>query len=119
MGRKRSNHYIDPDDFYNELLISLERDELTDKAVYYCKLLIDRVAKCNFYKSKEDEEDCKAHAMYNILKYWRNFNPDEYKNPFNYFTSYAWTGLAQGWNVLHPKNEIEYTTISLTNFDDN
>lgn len=118
MGRKRSNNYIDSKDFYNEMVISLQNDELTTKAIKYCQLLIERVSRCNHYDSVEDAEDCKSHAMYNILRYWRNFNPEKYNNPFNYFTSYAWTGLAQGWNMIHPIKEKEYTKIPIQNFED-
>lgn len=118
MGRKRSNNYIDPKEFYDEIVISLEKDELTPKAIEFCRLLIERVSRCNHYDSPEDAEDCKSHAMFNILRYWRNFNPEKYDNPFNYFTSYAWTGLAQGWNVLHPEKERDFVKIPIQNFDD-
>lgn len=113
MGRKRGKNYIDPADFYNEMLISLEQDELTNNAINYCRMVIERVSRCNHYDSKEDAEDCKAHAMMNILRYWRNFDPEKYKNPFNYFTSYAWTGLAQGWNTLHPKVESDLGIVKI------
>jgi hypothetical protein len=118
MGRKRSANYIDPKEFYDEMVISLEKDELTPRAVELCQLLIDRVSKCNHYDCIEDEEDCKAHAMFNILRYWRNFNPEKYDNPFNYFTSYAWTGLAQGWNTIHPEKERDFTKVFISTLED-
>lgn len=118
MGRKKGKHYIDPKEFYDEMVISLEKDELTPKAIQFCQEIIDRTAMCNHYDSKEDLEDCKAYAMFNILRYWRNFNPALYDNPFSYFSSYSWTGLSQGWNILHPKKESGYTRISINDLDD-
>lgn len=118
MGRKRSVNYIDPKEFYDEIIVSLEKDELTPRAIELCQLLIDRVAKCNHYSSVEDEEDCKAHAMYNILRYWRNFNPQKYDNPFSYFTSFAWSGLGQGWKVIHPEKEDNIQKIYLSSLDE-
>lgn len=118
MGRKKSNNYIDAKEFYDEIVKSLERDELTPRAIEFCQEIIDRVAKCNHYESQEDLEDCKSYAMFNILRYWRNFDTKLYDNPFSYFTSYAWTGLSQGWNQLNPKKENGYVKISLCDLDD-
>lgn len=118
MNRKKGKHYIDPKEFYDEIVKSLERGELTNKAIKFCQEIIDRTAMCNHYDSVEDMEDCKSHAMCNILRYWKNFDPEKYDNPFSYFSSYAWTGLSQGWNTLHPKKEAGYVKISLNSIDD-
>lgn len=107
-----SKHYIDKDDFYNEILKSKENDQLTDKAVAYCFEIVERVAQCNHYNSQEDYEDCKMHAMLNIARYWRNFNPEKSKDAFAYFTSFAWTGLSQGWNVLYPSKRRDVVPLS-------
>lgn len=117
MERKKKN-YIDHKVFYDEMVKSFEQDELTPKAIEFCMKIIERVAKCNHYDSADDLEDCKAYAMYNILRYWRNFDVKKYDNPFSYFTSYAWTGLSQGWNQLHPVKERGIVKISMSCLED-
>lgn len=118
MNRKKGKNYVDPKEFYDEMVISLERGELTRKAIMFCQEIINRAAMCNHYDSKEELEDCKSYAMYNVLRYWKKFDPEKYDNPFSYFSSFAWTGLSQGWNILHPKKENGYTRISLNSIED-
>lgn len=100
---KKGEYYINKKEFLEEYKLCIEKDELTEKFISMCRLLIERIARCNRYPSEEDAQDCKSHAMYTILKSWRNFDVEKGSDPFSYFSSFVWTGLAQGWNLLHPK----------------
>jgi hypothetical protein len=65
-------------------------------------LLAERAQRTMSYVSDDDRNDCLQAALLDLLKYWKNFNP-EYPNAFAYFTEISKRGYAKGWNVIHPK----------------
>ena len=65
-------------------------------------LLAEKAINKMRYVNEDDRHDCLQFAILDLLKYWRNFNPD-YPNAFAYFTEIAKRGYAKGWNKIHPQ----------------
>lgn len=98
----RKKNYLNNKDLYAEIVKSKEQDKLTPKAEKMLMLLAERAIRKMTYVYDDDRQDCLQFAMLDLLKYWRNFNPD-YPNAFAYFTEIAKRGYAKGWNKLHPQ----------------
>lgn len=100
MAKKKN--YLNNKDLYQAIVESKEQDKLTSDAEKMLVLLAERAIMKLSYVSEEDKQDCLQFAILDLLKYWRNFNPD-YTNAFAYFTEIAKRGYAKGWNKIHPK----------------
>lgn len=102
---------IDKDRFYEEMKISKKNDKLTDKAVeYFIKIACHGVRHGNLvYTDLRDEEDCIQNALHDMLRYWRNFDDECFKNPFAFFTSYIFNGYAKQFKVIHKHRFLKYT----------
>lgn len=98
----RKKNYLNNKDLYDQIVLSKEQDKLTSDAEKMLVLLAERAIRKLTYVSEDDRQDCLQFALLDLLKYWRNFNP-EYKNAFAYFTEIAKRGYAKGWNKIHPK----------------
>ena len=99
MARKKN--YLNNKDLHAAMSESKELDKLTPTAQKMLVLLAERAILKMRYVNEDDKNDCLQFAMLDLLKYWRNFNPD-YPNAFAYFTEIAKRGYAKGWNKLHP-----------------
>lgn len=99
MARKKN--YLNNKDFYDEMVLSLNQDKLTSTAEKMLILLAERTINRMKYVNDDDRMDCLQFAILDLLKYWKNFNPD-YTNAFAYFTEIAKRGYAKGWNKIHP-----------------
>lgn len=99
MARKKN--YLNNKDLHAAMSESKELDKLTPQAEKMLVLLAERAILKMRYVNEDDKNDCLQFAMLDLLKYWRNFNPD-YPNAFAYFTEIAKRGYAKGWNKLHP-----------------
>jgi hypothetical protein len=95
--------YVKNEDLLAEILISLEKGELTPKALEMLMLIVDRASTKLKYNNEMDREDCKAFALFEVIKYWNRFKPEKSTNAFAYFTQQIKNGFAKGWDVLHPK----------------
>lgn len=100
MARKKN--YLNNKDLYAAIVESKEQDKLTPTAEKMLVMLAERAIRKLTYVNEEDRQDCLQFALLDLLKYWRNFNP-EYTNAFAYFTEIAKRGYAKGWNKIHPK----------------
>lgn len=98
----RNKNYLNNKDLYDQIVLSKEQDKLTPDAEKMLVLLAERAIRKLVYVSEDDRQDCLQFAILDLLRYWRNFNPD-YKNAFAYFTEIAKRGYAKGWNKIHPK----------------
>jgi len=98
----RKKNYLNNKDLYDAIVESKEKDKLTPTAEKMLVMLAERAIRKLTYVNEEDRQDCLQFALLDLLKYWRNFNP-EYKNAFAYFTEIAKRGYAKGWNKIHPK----------------
>lgn len=99
MAKKKN--YLNNKDFFDEMVISLEQDKLTRNAEKMLVLLAEKAINRMKYVNEDDRADCLQFAILDLLKYWKNFNP-QYPNAFAYFTEIAKRGYAKGWNKLHP-----------------
>ena len=95
--------YVKKEDLLDVILESKENDELTPDAVMYIMRMAKETSRVLKYRNEEDREDCISEAIYDVLKYWRNFNPNiPNSNVFAYFTQIIKNGLTKGWRKLHP-----------------
>lgn len=115
---KKTRNYIDKKELLNEITISKQKNELTPRAFELLHLLAKRVSLGLRYKRNEDREDCLQEAMHDIIKYWRNFDPN-YKNAnaFAYYTRLILSGLAKGFKKIYPDKDIMIVNFSEDIFD--
>ena len=95
-----AKRYLNNKDLYNEVVVSLKNDELTDEAEKMFILLVDRISRKFYYASDADKWDCYQTAILHIFSNWRNFNPDKGTNAFAYFTEIVKRGFATGWGQI-------------------
>ena len=102
--------YLDGKEFTKEITECLKTKKLSDKAANMFVLLANRANRKMPYRDSRDKEDCIMSALYDLCKYWHNFNPQISNNAFAYFTQMAKNGYAKEFKRIH-KHNIE--TISL------
>lgn len=96
-------HYVNNKEFYLAMKDYIEQCRLTKEGEPYprvpeyigsCILKIAQklAMRPNFWQYTFKEEMV-GDAVEDCLLYIRNFNPDKYKNPFGYFTQYAWNAF--------------------------
>ena len=100
MARKKN--YLNNKDLHAAISESKELGQLTPTAEKMLVLLAERAINRMTYLNEDDRNDCLQFALLDLLKYWKNFNPD-YPNAFAYFTEIAKRGYAKGWNKIHPQ----------------
>ena len=106
--------YIKKDEFEIELKKSLEQDQLTPKCVEYFQKIAKGLARRLQYKNPQDKEDCINEGLYNVLKYWKNYNFNHPKNnPFSYFTQLIKCGMAIGFKRLNGNGGNRIVTVSI------
>jgi DNA-directed RNA polymerase specialized sigma subunit len=105
-------NYCPPKEFREEIIKSLEQDELTEQAVTYLYAIAVESSKKLSYKDFQDRDDCIMAAMEDVLKYWRSYNPEKSSNAFAYYTQIIKHGFAKGWRELHPLKETQKVYIS-------
>ena len=106
---KQKNYYLDKDEFYKEIVISNEKNELTAKAISMIQLMIKHIQNPFKYVNPEDRKDIASRAMYIALKEWRKFDISK-PNAFAYFTRLIYNAIYDSWNRMNKKNSM---TISL------
>jgi hypothetical protein len=94
--------YVKSRELYEEICISLEKKELTPKAITMLILIAERANQKLKYNNPQDKEDCIGFALLDLFKYWDRFNPEKTTNAFAYYTQLAKHGYAKGWNKLYP-----------------
>lgn len=115
--RKVTNSlYVNNKDFYNQLIISKEQDELTPEAVDMIYRICKRAINNLSYKYPEDREDGIQTAALKCFMYWKKFDPENYDNPFSYFTQICKNGYAESFKKLRiikgPLKESDIISIS-------
>lgn len=109
-------NYVQPEELKAEVLKSLEKGELTPKAIEMFLLMAKEMSKKFRYKDEEDRKDCMAFAMMDVIRYWKSFNPEKSKYPFAYYTQILKNGFAKGWRKLHPISSLDQVSINSDNF---
>lgn len=97
--------YIDQKRLFEEILKSKEKNELTPEALNMLILIATELSKVLKFKYEEDRKDCIAFAIEDLIRYWRNFNPERSNNAFAYYTQIAKNGLAKGWKKLRGRTQ--------------
>ena len=113
----RKKNYLNNRDLYDEIVKSKEQEKLTPKAEKMLVMIAERAIRKLSYLNEDDRQDCLQFAILDLLKYWRNFNPD-YPNAFAYFTEIAKRGYAKGWNKIHPQKYKDTLSIDRSNSSD-
>lgn len=112
-----AKNYLNNKDLYAEIVKSKEQDKLTPQAEKMLILLAERAIHKMKYVNDDDRDDCLQFALLDLLKYWRNFNP-QYPNAFAYFTEIAKRGYAKGWNKIHPQKYKNTLSLDRTGYRD-
>lgn len=94
---KKSNHYVDNQKFYNEIVEYKKKVEIAKENGLEKPRLSEYIGKCIFliaenlarrprYMNYSFVEEMKSDAIENSLRYFDNFDTTKYDNPFAYFT---------------------------------
>lgn len=113
MAKKKP--YLNNTDFTNEIIKCKGTDKLSDEAVRMFMLLAERANRRLDYEDPRDREDCIQSALYDLVKYWRNFDPNVSNNAFAFFTQVAKNGYAKEFNKIR-KGALD--TMSLDHYGD-
>lgn len=102
---KHGKQYVSNPYLLEEIYKSRERGELTPTAWKMFELMIKNISAAKHYNNPDDREDCCQSARFDLLKYWKSFDPSKYEkpNPFAYFTSVIINGMNKGWMSLYGK----------------
>ena len=111
-------HYINNENFLEEIIKSKKQDKLTEQALQNIMQIIDGVVKNLYYKNPKDREDCIGICVETVLRYWRGFDPDKGHNAFAYYTQMTKNGLAKGWKDLHPIRRVQQISINEIDIQD-
>lgn len=114
---RANKNYLNNRDFYIAICTSKDQDTLTRDAEKMLILLAEKAINKLRFVNDDDRKDCLQFAILDLLKYWRNFNP-QYTNAFAYFTEIAKRGYAKGWNKIHPAKYKGTISLSRGNGDD-
>lgn len=104
MSKKKTVHYIDNKEFYKEMVefrkLNIERVERGERPIIsnsigekIYKICWKLSGRYNFHHWARLREDMVSMAVENCIKHIWNFNPDEYKSPFSYFTMVAYRAM--------------------------
>lgn len=97
--------YVSNEKLTEEIILSKEKDELTETAIILLQKIARELNRSLRYKRPDDSKDCVQEAMFNVLRYWRNFNPEHPSaNAFSFFTQLIKTGMAKGFKDLNAKS---------------
>ena len=107
-----SKNYLNNEDLLNALRSSKIIDKLNIDAIQLFNKMIVHIGTEFSYEYSEDREDCAAEAIYNVLKYWRDFDETRTTNAFSYFTQAIKNGYAIGLNKLYPWKK-RYDNVSM------
>ena len=115
--------YLKNKDFFNEIIISKERDELTPSAQQMMILLANKTIKKMRYYNPIDREDCLQTGLMIMFSNWRNFDETKSNNAFSYFTEIFKRGIAKGFNEIYklkgdPERKIKTLSIQSSNDGD-
>lgn len=118
MEVKKKKKYLSNKDLYIEIIISKAQGKLTRQAVDMLILLGKKAQTKMYYKSLDDKHDCLQEAMFDVFRFWYNFDEVKGDNAFAYFTEIIKRGLARGWNKMYKTKGADVEIISLTAYDD-
>lgn len=103
--------YVNNKELLKEIIESKKRDELTPRAVELIIRMAHELSKILKYKYPEDREDCIASGIADVVRHWRNFNPEKSENVFAYFSQVIKNGMAKTWNVIHEQKSTDFISL--------
>lgn len=106
------NYYVKPDDFHNEYLLSIDKNEPTHKLL----LMFEKIAKkysTKFRGNKLDIDSCVSYAMTEAWKKWKKYDNERSSNIFAFFTQMIKNDMAQHHNKIFHKKELHVSIDSL------
>jgi hypothetical protein len=126
-GRKPGKDYIDPIEFNNDLIDSLQNKDsdgvphLTSAALHKLDLMISKLINRKMrYDNAMDRDDVVQTIWLDILKTWHRYDPNIGSTPFSFFTSYILLGAAKFWKQMYgDKKELGIVSISGAHNTDN
>lgn len=103
--------YVSNKELLKEIIESKKRDELTPRAVELICKMSHELSKVLKYKYPEDREDCIASGIADVIKHWRNFNPEKSENVFAYYSQVIKNGMAKTWNIIHEQKTTDFISL--------
>ena len=104
--------YVNRHELLKEVMTSKEVDCLTPRALELLMKMTKECTRALRYKEMMDKEDCMSEAIFDVIKYWKRFDPDiANSNCFSFFTQIIKHGLAKGWKKLHNIKTINIVSI--------
>jgi hypothetical protein len=97
----KPKHYLNNRDLLEEIRLSKEQGELTDKAVKMLVLLAERVVSRLPYADDYLREEAIAGAKMDLILYWDRFDETKSSNIFAYMTQIAKHGCAKMFNKCY------------------
>ena len=76
----RTKNYLNNPDLLEELYISIEKDNLTPKAVDMLMKLAQRTQRKLYYSCEDDKQHSLSEAYFDLIKRWRGFSPYEVRS---------------------------------------
>lgn len=99
-------NYVKNSDLVREIIESKKNGKLTNGAIEMFIKIANESSKKLKYKDPMDREDCISSAIEDLLRYWKNFDPQKMydlgkvPNAFAYFTQIAKNGFAKGFKKV-------------------
>jgi len=98
---------INKKELREEIVKSKENDKLTPNALKSLIEIANHAINRLPYNNPIDREDCIQSALYDLMKYWRNYNPEISDNAFAFYTQMAKNGYAKVFNVIHKNKKLK------------
>lgn len=92
---------IDKAEFLKEIVQSQKDSKLTPRTIDFFIQLANHAINKLPYENYLDKEDCIQAALYDLIKYWHNFDENKSKNAFAYFTQMAKNAYAKEFKKIH------------------
>ena len=84
--KPRKVNYLNNKDLLAEVIMSKERDQMTNKLAHMLQTLCARYGRRGNFANYTYNEDMQAYAMMMLVRTWRSFKPEKSNNPFAFFT---------------------------------
>lgn len=82
----RKRKYLNNRDLLEQVLLSKEKGQMTDKLAHMLQTLTARYGRKGNWSGYTYNDDMQAYAMMMLVRTWNSFNPEKSKNPFAFFT---------------------------------
>lgn len=121
---KRENHYIDKDEFYNEIVeyFDVLKDDpdaqIPNNIALKIKLLCENIGYSRNFCNYSFRDDMVLDAIENCIKYLKSFNLEKSKNPFAYFTTAAYYTFIRTLKKEQKYREYKDSLIDTVGFDE-